>query len=199
MVRRDCLITLHDHRSLDEVFEFADITRPIVGLQQFDGSGLDGARVDVHFLGESLDKPRGKFGNILLAFPEWREHDGDDIESIVEVFPEPSLPQLDGEVSIGRGDHAHVDLSHLFTAHRLYLMLLEHSEKLSLQVEPDVAHLIQEDGTPSRLFEFSRAICGGSRERTLYVTEHFAFEQVLGYGYAVDRNEGPCLEARWLL
>ncbi len=47
--------------------------------------------------------------NVLAAVAQRRQHHLDDVEAIEEILAEAALADAGREVSIGRGDDAHVD------------------------------------------------------------------------------------------
>ena len=57
--------------------------------------------------------------------------------------------------------------------------LLEHPEELGLDLEVDVADLVQEEGPAVGLLEAAHAVAVGAGERPLDVAEQLALEQVL--------------------
>ena len=79
---------------------------------------------------------------------EGRDEDRDDLEPVVEVFPEPPLPHRPLEVAVRRGEHPDVDPDVAGAAHAAERLLLEKPEHLRLEGEPHVPDLVEEDGPP---------------------------------------------------
>ena len=88
-----------------------------------------------------------------------------------------------------RGDDAHVDLDVTRVAEAPDLLLLEGAQELHLQVERQLADLVEEQRPAAGLLEEPAPICGGVGERALLVPEQLALEEVLGDGAAVDGDE----------
>ena len=76
-----------------------------------------------------LDQQR----NVVLAFAQWRNVDGNNGQSMVEVFSEAGGFDLATQILVGRGDHANVDLDRRAGANAFELALLEHAQQLGLQ------------------------------------------------------------------
>ena len=95
-----------------------------------------------------------------------------------------------GEIAIGGGDQARVGADGARTAQPLELALLQHAQQLGLQLQRNLAHLVQEHGAAMRQLEAADALRDGAGERALLVAEHLAFQQAGGNGGAVQLDEG---------
>ncbi|HXV20177.1 MAG TPA: hypothetical protein VD811_04180, partial [Desulfuromonadales bacterium] len=116
---------------LDGIFQFADVSRPVVGHQQ--GHRPAGDLGDALAAGvELLDEGLRQQGDVLLALAQRRQVDGDDAEPVVEVLAEIPLVDLPAQVLVGGGDDAHVGLAGLDAADALELPLLQHPQQLRL-------------------------------------------------------------------
>ena len=102
----------------------------------------------------------------------------------------PSRTRL-GEVAVGGGDDAHVDLALLAGADRANAAALEHVEQLRLQRGRHLADLVEKQRAAVGLGEEAGAIGDRAGERAFDVAEQLALEQRLGQRRAVDRDEAP--------
>ena len=75
-------------------------------------------------------------------------------------------------------------------AHAADLAFLEHAQELALEQKGHRGNLVEEERAAVRDLEEALLVRVGSREGALHVSEHLAFEQVLGEGGAVDRHPG---------
>src|SRR5690606_29100975 len=76
-------------------------------------------------------------------------------------------------------------------ADSLVLAFLQHAQQLALQVERDLADLVQEDGAAVGELEAAYTVPMRAGERALHVPEELALEQLVGDRRAVDLHEGP--------
>ena len=77
----------------------------------------------------------------------------------------------------------------LGTADALEFLLLEDAKYLGLQRQRHVADLVEEQRAAVALLEFADMTAVGSGERTFFMTEQFALQQVLRNGGAVEGEE----------
>ena len=92
-------------------------------------------------------------GDIFGAFPEGRQVDGNDTEAVEEVFPEGAAFNGFGQVPVGGGDDADVQLDALLAAHLHELPLLDHPQQLGLDIEAEIGDLVEEEGAMIGQFE----------------------------------------------
>src|SRR5262249_42250567 len=78
-------------------------------------------------------------------------------------------------------------------------LLLQCAQQLDLQVERQLADLVEEQRAAVGLFEETASIGARVRERALLVPEELALEQVLRDRTAVDRHERQVLAVRSLM
>ena len=115
--------------------------------------------------------------------------DGDDIDPVVQIFPEPARRDLRFDVLVRRREHADVDLDRLRPADARHDTVLQHAQHLRLRGEAHVADLVQEERASVRLLELSRAIRDRAGERALHVTEQLALDQLRRNRRAVHLDE----------
>ena len=116
----------------------------------------------------------------------------DHVEPVVQVLAKPAGANQGLQVLVGGRQDADVDRDRLRAADALERHLLEHAQQLGLDLEVDVADLVEEERAAVGLFEPAHAVAVGAGERTLDVAEELAFEQALRQGGAVDLDERPC-------
>ena len=119
-----------------------------------------------------------------------REGDGDDVEAVEEVLPEPALPDLPLEVAVGRRHHPHVHRHRLGPAHAQDLSLLQDAQQLHLQLALELADLVEEEGRAAGLLEEADLARVGPGEGALLVAEELGLEDGLGERPHVDGEKG---------
>ena len=100
--------------------------------------------------------------HVVAALAQRRQPEVDDVEAVVEVLAE--LARLDHllEVAVGRGDDADVDLLGLAVADAEDDPLLQRAQQLHLQLQRQLADLVEEQRAARRPAGTCRA---GSRWR----------------------------------
>src|SRR5262249_45611388 len=155
-----------------------DVARPSVARQIGEELGRPhGVRLGAGRLeaGEEVVDERGE---VFLSLVERRQPDLHDRDPIVEGGPEPLVVDLLAEASMGGGNDADVRGDVAVAADALDLLALEGAEQLRLQVDAQLADLVEEDRAACRGFEGSLAGVGRTCERAALVSEELALEQI---------------------
>ncbi len=84
--------------------------------------------------------------DVLAALAQGRRRDRHDVEPEVEILAELALLDLAAQILAGRRDDAQVDLDRLVAADAAELALLEHAQELGLEIERQLAELVEEHG-----------------------------------------------------
>ena len=96
------------------------------------------------------------------------------VDAVEEVLAEAARLHVGGEVAVRRGDDAHVDLDVLRVAEAPDVLLLQHAQELHLQVERQLADLVEEERAAVGLLEEAAPVGDGVGERALLVAEELA-------------------------
>ena len=97
------------------------------------------------FLAELFNKIIGKEHNIRLPLPKRRHNDGEDIEPVIEVFPEFSFLYERFQVPVRSGNDSHINFRGCVAAHTFKGLLLEHPEQFSLNGKGKVSYLVEKN------------------------------------------------------
>ena len=116
--------------------------------------------------------------------------EADDVEAVEEVFAEASVADGVVEVGVGGGDDADVDGQRARFAERRDLARLEEAEELRLEVESELADLVEEERAVAGGANEAGVVAVGAGEGAAAVAEQLAFEQVARDGGAVEGDEG---------
>src|SRR5207244_13151383 len=81
----------------------------------------------------------------LRPLTEGRYRDREDVQAVVQIVTEAAPFDHSGEVPVRGGDHTDVDADRPCPAETLELVFLQHTQELRLQLERDLAHLVQEE------------------------------------------------------
>ena len=170
--------------------EFANVSGPVVLLEEAEGIGVDAGGGNAVCLGVSPDEEVYEGGDIVAAFAECGEVDGDDIKPVEEVFAEAAGGDFVLEIDVGGGDDADIDANGAGIADAFEFVFLEDAEEFDLELVADAVDFVEEDGATVSGFEAAGAIFDGAGEGAFGVSEEFAFEEAFGEGAAVDADEG---------
>jgi hypothetical protein len=114
---------------------------------------------------------------VVDAFAEGRHVNLDDVDPVHQVFAEALGFDEPHQITV-RGRHdAHVYQHWHHRANRLYFLLLQHAQKLSLKRRRHIADLIKEDRAAFGRLEQPGAILMSVGKRALPVSEELALEQ----------------------
>src|SRR5262245_21995442 len=86
-----------------------------------------------------------KGGHILPALAKSRQHNRKHIQSIEQIPPELTGAHVFHQVAIGGGDDSDVDPRRPWTAKPIDLPFLKHTQQLRLQLERQLADLVEEN------------------------------------------------------
>src|SRR5437016_3313637 len=165
-----------DHRALDQVRELADVPGPRVPTERVQRLARDDLDPAVHGTREPLDEGAHQGGNVLGPLAERRGLDREHVQPVVEIVPEPLLLHHPKEVAVRRGDEADVDLDRLRTADPLELLLLQDAQQLRLELERDLADLVEEQRAAVGHLEAADLLGDGAGEGAPLVPEELALE-----------------------
>src|SRR5262249_24062993 len=103
-------------------------------------------------------------GKVVAALAQRRQVDGEDVQPVVQVWPELPLLRPRLEVAVGGGDQPHVGADRLVAADALERLLLQDAQQLGLQRQRHVADLVQEQRAAADLLELADALAVGAGE-----------------------------------
>lgn len=169
------ILIRHDHGMLNGGAQFSNISRPGIGQEFGHGGVAQGLHWAPILQRKFFQEGTGEEDDILPAVPERRHSDGKDVEPEIEIFPEITRFHEVGEVFVGSGDDADVDLHGLVGADPLNGAFRESSEQLYLGRLVDFPDFIKEKSAAMGLFESADPALGGTGEGTLFVAEELGF------------------------
>src|SRR5438105_1036942 len=127
--------------------------------------------------------------DVLGPLSQGRNLDGEDCHPVEQVLAEAPLGNRLAQVAMRGGDDAQVDGHRRGAAEPLHLVLLEDAEKLRLELERQLADLVEEQGPALGLLEAADAARGRPREGAFLCPEQLALEKLGGNRGAVHGDE----------
>lgn len=131
----------------------------------------------------------GQHRDVVRPLAQRRQRHRRHVQPVIEVFAEPAFADGAGQVYVGGGDHPHVHLQRLARSHAGDLALLQHPQQLDLQLQAQLADLIQQQGAAFRRFEPALMGADGAGKGAFLVAEQLGFRQAFGQRAAVHRQK----------
>src|SRR5581483_11143821 len=180
----DVLLVGRGDDPLDQVLEFADVAGPPVLLEHRQRAVGDPADVLPEPAVVPLEEELGQLGDVLAPLAQRGQPDRDDVDPVVEILAEPPLLHRALEIHVGGRDQPERRLDWLGAANALDLPLLDRAQELRLQIEPQVADLVEEQRAIRRQLELPELLAVRAGEGPALVAEERALDQLAG-----DRRE----------
>jgi hypothetical protein len=142
---------------------------------------------------------RDEHRQVLAPLAHRRKRQLDDRESVVEILPESACSDLVPEPAVRCRDDPDVDGLRVVGTDPADFASLEHTKELRLEIERELADLVEEDRPAVGDLEHAGARLDRTRERTLLVTEELALDEARGRSTAVEHDEGTARAERSLV
>src|SRR3989339_356979 len=134
------------HASFDDIFQFADIARPRIGAEGLERTlvhALDGCP---QFYVETGDEMADEHRYIACPPPQRRQYQRNNVQTIKKVAPECAFFHFLLKVFIGRRDKPEVAGKLPYPAHPFKPPLLQHTQKLDLDIGGQFPDLVEKEG-----------------------------------------------------
>src|SRR5437879_11030067 len=126
-------------------------------------------RVSAHKVGH-------QHGNIFQSLTERWNGKWKNIDAVVKIHSKFLFGHQRGEVLIRCSYHAHIDAMRIRAAQPFELLLLQNPQQFRLQLERNIADLIQKQRAAVRRLEAAYLLRHSTRECALFMTEELALE-----------------------
>ena len=134
-----------DDGSFYNMFQLPHITWPVVRLKTLHHFFRNGFKSLPCLLGVLADKMPGKLRNILGSHPQGRYCDGEHVQPVKKVLPEPSISDLSLEVSTCRGDYPYVHFYCPGAAKPFEFTILQYPQELCLEFNRNLTDFVQKE------------------------------------------------------
>src|SRR5512139_2650615 len=122
--------------------------------------------------------------DVLQTVAQRRQLNRKDGQAVEQIAAKPTGFAVLLEIVIRCSDHAHVELAHLVFSDALDLLVLQHAQQLALELEGNLANLVEEDRPPVGQLESSSPVAHRPREGPSDMSKELALEQLTGHGGA---------------
>ena len=117
-------------------------------------------------------------GNLFFALAQRRNLHGEGVEAVVEILAQALVGESFGNVDVGRGQDADIDLDDGTAAQARELLILQHVQEFGLQKRRHFADFVEQNRSAIAQLELAGFGMGCAGERTLLVAEQLALKQV---------------------
>src|SRR5438067_1426763 len=191
------LAARENHRALQDVAHLAHIARPRGRQQSIEhlaaAFGWTAGQLRLEISQDAGDQVEAIFARALAyGWQDERHH----VEAIKEVFAESSFLYFVHQIPVRRSNESRVDGELAGPAQPPERFRLQHLEELGLQLERELANLIQENRAAIRQLEQPDFALLRVGERALLVTEQLRIEKSRRQAGTIDFDEGSIRAGR---
>src|SRR5208282_1268673 len=162
--------------SLNKIFQLSHIARPMPVDQGVHGLARDRLYAAIHRAGKFSDKVPDQQGDVVAPFPQGRQSNRKYVQAVKKVAAKLLLDYAPGQVTVGSCDQAQIHFDRPRPSQPFELVVLQYAEQLGLQLQRNLADLIQEQSAFISKFQAPNLLADGPGERALLVAEQFAFQ-----------------------
>ena len=137
-----------------------------------------------------------KQDDVGLALGQVGHGDGENVQTVEEVFAELALGNELFKVTASGRQEAHIGMEFFVAAYTAESAFLQETQKLDLSLHGEITNFVQEKRAAIGSLGTSDTAVHRPRKCPLLVTKQFAFHQVLGESGAVQGDEGFVLSCR---
>src|SRR5712664_3191986 len=177
----------------DDVAQLAHVAREVIVAPGLLRRFVQGERRELGLLRVELAVMLEQQGAVLVHLAQRRYLDREHRQPVIQVGAEIPFPDFLAQVAVSGGNHPGTGETLLRLADALELAVLEHAQKLGLQLQGQLADLIEKQRSVARVFEIARFVLRRAGEGALGVAEQRRLDQGRRDRRAVERK--PWLHA----
>ena len=144
MVTVNHVVFTENHRPFDTVFQLPDVARPMIAHENVNGSGRYSSyplEIDrIILFNEVVCKKQ----DVRFAFAQWGHGDRENVQTVVEIFPEFSVPDFLLEISVCGGNYPDVGFKGFRPSYPLKLFFLKNTQQFCLYRQAEFTDFIKE-------------------------------------------------------
>ena len=180
-----------DHGPLDQIFELADITGPVILREGGHGLRWDCHDRLVHATRVLLCEVANEQGDVFRTAPQGRHDNRKHVEAVIEIAAKLFVGDQLGEIPVCGGHQANIHADGPRAPQPLEFLLLQNTKELGLQLKRDITDLVKEQRALVGQFKPADPLGDGAGEGTSLMAEQLAFEQPRRDRRTVNLDEGP--------
>ena len=132
----------------------------------------------------------GQQGNIVLAFPQGRKVNLDNLEAIIQILAKLTIGYFVWQDLVRGSDNAHINLNRGGIANTLKFHGFENPQQTQLHARRDIAYLIEKKSAAVSALKTTNLVTERPGKSSLYMPKEFTFQEILGKRCAVDLDQG---------
>jgi hypothetical protein len=179
-----------NRQPLQQVRELPEVPRPGVGLEPCDQLLLQEGRPGSQPPCDPLQLLLGEQHHVAATFAQRRHAKLNHFQSIEEIRPEAALAHRRRQVAVARRQDPRLHGEGARAPDALELPVFEHPEELRLELQGQLAELVEQESSLRRQLEAACPPAARSGEGAPLVAEELALDQAGRERGAVDVNEG---------
>src|SRR6185369_2004719 len=189
----------HNHGTLDDVLQLADITRPGIRYKKVESFLVYPADALSCFSCETIDEVLDQQGNVVSSFAQRRNFNRKNVETVKQIAAKCAVGDCSLQVAIGGGDDPRVRSDRLIATHTLKLPLLQNMQQRDLSFRWELTDLVKEDGASFCKLEPTQPPLRCPRKSPSLMAEQFRCNQGSRDCSTIRTNESKGRPARSLV
>src|SRR5208283_3278772 len=113
---------------------------------------------------------------VINSLPERRDLNRKHVQPVIEIFPKTAGGYGFLQIPVRRGHNAHIRSACPVVTNALIPLLLENAQQLVLDLQRNLPHFVQEDGSALGGLKTTGPVLHGSGERPSDMAKKLAFE-----------------------
>src|SRR5215471_19700988 len=130
--------------------------------------------------GKNTDEVARKNWNVFPPLSQGWNKEGNDVESVKQIFPESPGSNFTLQILIGRRDYAHVNANTCRGTDGLKALFFEDAKDFGLRLYRHVSDFIEKECAAVSELKLTFLGLASARKRSLRVSKQFAFNEFFG-------------------
>src|SRR5664280_2243238 len=189
MVDTDPVSLTENDSPLDDISQFADISRPRVTFQQAQRLAGKTQQCLVTAFTKKNQQAVCQGNNIIGPFPQRRDFNLNHIEPVIKFLPEATLPDRLLQVDVGGGDDSYIGMAGRIIPDAFVFLLLDESQELRLEGEGQIADFVKQQRSPVAHADPSGVVAHGAGKSPFDMSEQFTFQEFRRQGRTGNNAE----------
>src|SRR5229473_6381650 len=162
-----------DYRSLDDVLQFANITRPGVRHKQIEALFVHRMKALSRFLCVTINEILDQQGNVFSSFSQCGNFNRKDVEPVKQVAPEPARSDGSLQIAVRSSNHPDIGLDGSSSTDALKLVFLQNTQERNLGLGWKLSDFVEEDRASFGQLKAPQAPLSCPCEGALLMAEQF--------------------------